>query len=676
MIVFLLVMTAAAGAGFVVLRALGFEPLDAWALGRVVGPFLCALPAWWSGVAGFPAWSWVFAVCATLGGVGAVRHVLRSKSWRPVVVGESVFWGASLLVLLMRWGQPNILGTEKLMDLGILASMLRSDAFPPPDMWLAGESLPYYYLGGLPWASALEISGLPLELGYNLIVALIGGWVFTAVWTLASRLSGDRWLGAVGGAFFATFAGTPDGLRQWISGQPMGGLNLWESSRQVSDTITEFPLFTLWLGDLHPHLLAMPLAVAAVAVALEAARRWRWWTVVLAGVLFGMTWAANPWALPPTFLGAGLMLLTGDGRWSWPWQDRRRRWLGLAVLGASGFAATAPFHLGFDPPSRPVKFVFTWTDPVELLLYAGALLVPAAVAAWRTAVRRDGESAHQDAALVLSAAAILVVGGTAFGRTTAAVIGLVFLVFALASVRRDERPDRAGIALAALALFLFVVPEFVYLEDGYGRDLHRMNTVFKAYIQGWVFLAAALPCLILRVGWRQLLLAVMIVVSAPHLVSATLASVGAASGGLDGFEWMGETDRVLVERLRQQPRGTALVEAVGGAYTEYARLSSGSGVPAVLGWANHEMVWRGNEINPETDRRRRLVETIYTSGQPDRIRQAVEELEADVVAIGRLEQRDFAPEHLLAIRETGDRVESIGEGHLVFFSFGGAQTER
>ena len=63
------------------------------------------------------------------------------------------------------------------MDLGILATLLRAESFPPPDMWLSGDSLPYYYWGALLWTVPISISGLSLDVAYNLVVGLAGGLV-------------------------------------------------------------------------------------------------------------------------------------------------------------------------------------------------------------------------------------------------------------------------------------------------------------------------------------------------------------------------------------------------------------------------------------------------------------------------------------------------------------------
>ncbi|RLE21942.1 MAG: hypothetical protein DRJ65_14950, partial [Acidobacteria bacterium] len=98
------------------------------------------------------------------------------------------------------------------------------------------------------------------------------------------------------------------------------------------------------------------------------------------------------------------------------------------------------------------------------------------------------------------------------------------------------------------------------------------------------------------------------------------------------------------------------------------RLASASGVPTLLGWANHEMVWRGPDILPETRRREEIVRSIYTVGDRETIRRMVREAEVDCVAIGMNERLDFDLDGLEAVRLAGDDVIPCGEGgFLVLF---------
>src|SRR5690606_24709320 len=53
-----------------------------------------------------------------------------------------------------------------------------------------------------------------------------------------------------------TFGGDPD--RDWW---------WWHPTRAIPDTITEFPAFSLLLGDLHPHVFALPIGIVALALA-------------------------------------------------------------------------------------------------------------------------------------------------------------------------------------------------------------------------------------------------------------------------------------------------------------------------------------------------------------------------------------------------------------------------
>ena len=670
---FLVLLTSAALAGYALLVGVGLEDREAWALGRIVGLAGCVFPAWWIGSFISGIWPWVGAACLLGGGVWGLMTLWRRRSASTIVAPEMVFWGASLTVLLLRLGRPAIVETEKLMDLGILTMLGRAEAFPPPDMWLAGTSLPYYYWGSLVWAMPLRLSGLDPGVGYNLVAALIAGTTAVGLWALGSRLAGGRWALGATAAFFGVFAGTADGLRQVLAGFGPSQINLWQSSRQVEGAITEFPLFSFWLGDLHPHLLSLPMAVAAIGVAAFAgSRTLSWRPVVVVTVLFGLTWAANPWAMPPTFVAVALMLICGDGTWRWPWGGDWPRWAAVAAVGIGGWLTAAPFHLAFDPPPHAIKAVFAWTGPLELVAYAGVLLIPAFFAVVRVARGWGRGDAFRTTGILVGGAALTMIVGVATGRPTTVVLSVGLSVMVAAVLQPGRDGDRPALALAALGLFLFLVPELIYLEDGYGAELHRMNTIFKAYFQGWMLLAACIPVLV-RLGGgnqrgRRLLLAGVTVAALPHLMGAAVSSFGAAGHGLDGLAWMAPEDRAIVKVLREQAPGTTMVEAVGGAYSQYGRLASASGVPTLLGWANHEMVWRGPDILPETRRREEIVRSIYTVGDRETIRRMVREAEVDCVAIGMNERLDFDLDGLEAVRLAGDDVIPCGEGgFLVLF---------
>ena len=669
---FLLAVMGAGLGGYALLVWLGLDDLEAWAGGRIAGLILVALPAWWVGVMGVREWRSLGAAVLVVAAVVGGGVVWKRRQWKSVLIGEAIFLALAAAVIFIRLDHPQIAYTEKPMDLGILASLLRADGFPPPDMWLAGEVLPYYYWGALLWTIPLWLSNLPLEIGYNLIVGILGGMVGSLLWMLGRRAGGSHFSGLLV-AFFGLLAGTPDGMRQLFAGKELGALDYWHSSRQIPDTITEWPLFTAQLGDLHPHLLSMPVACLAFLVAWQAGKKGpNAAHMAFLAVLFGVAWAANPWAMPPTLAGVALLLVAGEDRWFWPRGEGLTRWLAIAAVGIGGWLVTAPFHLGFKPFFQGIKAVFAWTDPGHLLLYAGCLLIPAGFAAAAVlGTTMAAEVVVKRAVMLLAGAATLVLAA-ATGRPTLVFLAVITVIFVVAVVTKAAAADRPVLALAALGTFLLLVPEVVYVVDGYGDDLHRMNTIFKAYIQAWILLAIALPVL-LRLGFRNKFarwgaLGLAVALALPHPLGMVIQQFKAETWSLDGMAWMTPGDRAIVEALRREPAGTVVAEAVGGAYTEYARLSAASGVPAYLGWANHEGVWRGGEIYAETGRREDLLSRLYSSRDPIEIRALAKEAGIDLVAIGSLERKDFTAAKLKTVAEAGEVVLDQDDGMLVRFS--------
>jgi uncharacterized membrane protein len=333
----------------------------------------------------------------------------------------------------------------------------------------------------------------------------------------------------------------------------------------------------------------------------------------------------------------------------------------------------APFHLAFVPFFQGIGRVFAWTSPEVLVLYGGILLVPV----FGAVVAELGHSVdcrdERSRALALAAVAALVVAAAATGRPTLVVLTAALVALSAWLLREAPFEERPAVALATLGIFLFLVPEVVYIIDSYGERLHRMNTVFKSYIQAWPLLAAALPTLVTllsrRLTVRVAVVAALALVALPHPGSLLLRQFSGAPLSLDGLSWMPGDDRVLVEELRRQPRGTFLIEAVGGAYSEFGRLSANSGVPAYLGWENHELVWRGHEITELTTARRGVVEELYGCGDPGRVRELVELAGVHLVAVGTLERKVFAEQALAAVAAAGEVELREGASLLVRFAW-------
>lgn len=92
---------------------------------------------------------------------------------RHAIAAELLF---ALLFAFWAWLRafnPEIIDQEKFMDFGILGSILRSGSLPPPDMWMAGYSLNYYYFGFILMAAISSLSGVAPEISYNLANAFL-----------------------------------------------------------------------------------------------------------------------------------------------------------------------------------------------------------------------------------------------------------------------------------------------------------------------------------------------------------------------------------------------------------------------------------------------------------------------------------------------------------------------
>ena len=67
---------------------------------------------------------------------------------RRMLIGiELVFFAGFAFWAVVRAANPELIGTEKPMELAFINAILKSESFPPHDPWLSGYSISYYYFG-------------------------------------------------------------------------------------------------------------------------------------------------------------------------------------------------------------------------------------------------------------------------------------------------------------------------------------------------------------------------------------------------------------------------------------------------------------------------------------------------------------------------------------------------
>ena len=665
------VVVAAGGAvGIGALRRLGVGGGASCAIARVTVWTVCGYGAWIVGCLGVASWWWFgFAVLPLLAWWG--RRGFAGLKPRTLIEPELVGLGAFLLLAFLRVPAMAVTATEKPMDLAILATLLRPGTVPPADPWLAGHTLPYYYFGFVPWTLPAKALSFAPDVVFNLLVATLAAVSAQAAWALARALGGSRRTGVMA-AFLAVFMGTFDGWRQLFAGHALWAIDLWPASRAIKGTITEFPLFTFQLGDLHPHLLCVPLALVAVFLtrALASAKANRLAVLGVGSLVYGAAAAANPWCAIPVGVAMLMVAVGAEAGFIRPAGLGLRFWARVAALGVGGWLLYAPFWLAFHPPTDGFGVVTTPTGTDEIVLLLAGALIPAVLVGWELSWRWGGvdTARRQLSRAVWLAGCVLLVVITK--RPLLALMAGVGGVLAVTALRGNHRRARPVLALSLVPLALLAFMEVVYFKDPYGAEFYRMNTVFKATHMAFTFLAVVGPVLL---GWlrrRRAMVAaagaaLVIVSGLPQLAALTGRAFAASAVSWGGLGWMAPGEAAAAAWLREQPRRTVLVEGVGSAYSDAARMSSASGVPAVLGWENHEGVWRGGAIGGETARRKAQIEQLYRCGNPGEVRAIAQGLGARLVVVGSVESRLYPESGLKAVVQAGRTVFNDGACAIV-----------
>jgi YYY domain-containing protein len=556
---------------------------------------------------------------------------------------EIIFLIFFFLMLDVRFVNPTISYAEKFMDHAFLASVMRMPVVPPLDPWFAGGTLDvYYYLGYWMFGCLGLESGVPSTIAFNLSLPTVFGMAAVMIYATGDLLlERFKWL-----PMLVFFLPNPSFFYQIIIGKGLNSV-LWDSTRTIANTINEYPLFSFIWGDLHPHVMSIFNQVSLIFLLVLIYKKWeslgtrgKWLVCILTAVSLGSMPLINTWDVliyAPITLLFGVMVV---------WRNRTTRpntgWVFLLSVPVLSMLCYVPFYFELKANTGGISLVHMPSDPVQFLLVNGFFVVLFIVLLADEIRRRPY--------------LLLIVVPFALAGYTAAGIAAVPLVYFLA-----KKEKNAPELLAIAGLILLIIVEFVYLKDNMGETYFRMNTVFKSYLPAWIILGTSgflmagkwlsvpgrVPHLPARTANLIATAMVLVLFATPLVIPLDLYSYGSRTlDGLAYLEYQHPSDAGAIAFLRALPGNERIVEAEGGDYTYYSRVSSFTGIPAIIGQPFHEFMWRGDAAGWY---RTRINDVAAIYEQPDETVPLMEKYNATLLYVGEPERERY----LVNISTTG-----------------------
>lgn len=506
-------------------------------------------------------------------------------------------------------------------------------------------------------------------------------------------------------------------LAGWPRRDRTEDFNWWQPSRALWDdygrggasdrrpTITEFAFFSLRLGDMHPHVMALPFGLLALATGLATAiqpiqPRWLTWRRGGQALVLGVLYPLNSWDVPAYALLYGAALALAYGRAAraadFDWRGYLRE---LAQTALPALLFYLPFYLTVRALVGAREPLLDW--PIIGRLSSTLGLYPAERTGWHSLVILYGPLLIAVTALFVRSAwrvaaarswlwiALALLPFALWLGWPSVVLFALALAAAAALLAQPQRVPVLVLLPALLGTAIVFGVDVVYIRDVFEGFSARMNTIFKFSYQVLLIWAVATPPALWwllqtqRRAWRiaagvvtGLVLLLMLSGLTYPLLSLRQLRHGTPIGltaptprertpaGAASIRWLRDNT----------PRGSIVLEApavensedvilqgaqpvCGGSYNYdgFGGVAAASGRATLLGWVGHQRQWRGGDTAAldELQPRCAAADAVYRSGDVTRVQQLAEQYTIDYIYVGELERRIYRAEQLAALALAG-----------------------
>jgi uncharacterized membrane protein len=570
--------------------------------------------------------------------------------------------------LTQKWPDFVSMG-ERLRDFAILSSVIQS----PIDLkepWMAGYPLNYYAF----WYRFGHMLSVVFSLKTWNVYHILQSFTFALYLTTGFRLL-NKYLRinrafSVFFAFLICFGSNLAGIKYFIFGGKDGW---WGPSRVIPGAINEFPAWSFLLGDLHPHYLNLPLlpffTVFFAYVYSSTKNLLDQIIAFLAATGLGYLWIknSNVWDQPVWLLYVGLFLLffacdflkntyylklpSDDLRF-----DFRPRHaifvVTILLLGYSLYLSSKniiPPDYAVCSVSGKIPFLATDKCPLNEVIPRTSLQdmakhfgIPLFIIFTYSLFAADG--------ILLKISSVLFGFNFLFFNDFDSLPFLIILtivtVVRAAYYFKLFSKQKMTFTLSQLlieitgifSLILIIIPEIIFLNDPYGAEVERMNTIFKIYSAAWFFIHVYAFCKLAIVFEYILKYCRAQSTKGKRIFAYSLTSIlifipifGFGAGfffmtvkertmknqtvepfeqGLSEINRLYPGSAAIIQTLQSLPKGIVL-EGQGGPYSYTTMIATLAEDPAFVGWVNHVNLLLGNI--PEITRREKLSDEFYKS---------------------------------------------------------------
>lgn len=613
---------------------------------------------------------------------------LVKRTWKIIIVEECLFILTLFFWSYIRLHQPDIHGLEKYMDFGFVNSIGKSTYFPPKDMWFTPYPINYYFFGHFITAVLTKVSGIPSFITYNLMLSTLFAFAFTLSYAIIinmiSFLTGQMQKGKAGikmpiftfliGVITASLVSLGGNLHILYiffnpykneSPVPFSELTLglqtipnayWypNATRFIYNTIHEFPIYSFVVSDLHGHVLSIPIILTILAFLLQIfiSKKIHVFSVLFLAFLLSSAYMTNAWD-GAIYLLLSLMVLFFVQL--------------IDILSKKTKVHLAQISFAFFKTSLIVDSIyygmvllaafFIFSLPFSLFFQTAALVKGIGILCapkFLTNMQHLGPFIFEvDHCQKSPFWQLFILYGFFYFFVFS------FILF-LSRVKKIIYTDIFILLVIFIGSFLIFIPEFFYIKDIYPAH-YRANTMFKLTYEAFIMLSLVSGYIIARLllylpqvktlsgkisNGVFILISILLIslvllypsfainsyynnLSSPKSLNGTTYLKQLHPGDYEAITWLNKTIQTQV----------VIAEAQGDSYTDFARISSNTGLPTILGWTVHEWLWRGSYDIPSP--RIEEIKKLYETKNLQEAKTILKKYNVALVYVGALEKEKY-----------------------------------